>query len=156
MDERFDDPVFLQRTLNEYARDYLGIAHALWDRAGTAQPDVAALGQSLVAGYQRLFAPPSPAAASTGSGAAQLRYQRAAARSAELAASIASEAARRFSLALAATGPEAPPITSLRELHTLWIECGESAYGEAAHGEEFAAVQAELIMALVELGAAAP
>ena len=36
-------------------------------------------------------------------------------------------------------GPEAPPITTLRELHALWIDCGEAAYAAAAHREEFAA-----------------
>ena len=56
-------------------------------------------------------------------------------------------------MALAATGPEAQPITSLRELHALWVECGEAAYSQAAHREEFAAAQAELLSALVELRA---
>ena len=91
----------------------------------------------------------------SGSGAAFERYQRAAARSTELAASIAHDASRRLAEALAASGPEAPPITSLRELHALWIECGEAAYAEAARREEFAMAQAELLMALVELRAAA-
>ncbi len=50
-------------------------------------------------------------------------------------------------------GPDAPPITSLRELQALWIECGEAAYAEAARREEFASAQAELLMALVELRA---
>ena len=66
---------------------------------------------------------------------------------------IALEASRRFAAALAQTGPQAPPITSLRELQALWIECGEAAYGEAARREEFAAAQAEMLMALVELRA---
>ena len=157
MDERFDDPLFLQRTLNRYAQDYVGLASALCGAAGPGPPDLALLGQALAAGYQRLFSPSGPATAiPTGDGTAQARYQRAAARTAELAGAIAVEASRRFARALAATGPEAPPITTLRELHALWIECGEAAYGEAARGEEFAAAQAELLMALVELRAVSP
>jgi hypothetical protein len=43
----------------------------------------------------------------------------------------------------------------LRELHELWIECGEAAYAAAAHGEEFSAAQAELLAAMIEMHAAA-
>jgi hypothetical protein len=100
------------------------------------------------------FAAAAPAATRTaGSDAAWVRYQRATMRSAELASAIALEAGRRLAEALAQSGPEGPPITSLRELRALWIECGEAAYGEAARREEFAAAQAELVMALVELRA---
>ncbi len=63
------------------------------------------------------------------------------------------DAGRRLAEALAASGPDAPPITSLRELQALWIDCGEAAYAEAARREEFALAQAELLMALVELRA---
>ena len=52
-----------------------------------------------------------------------------------------------------AIGPEAPPITTLRELHALWIDCGEAAYAAAAHRDEFAEAQAELLAAFVELRA---
>ena len=159
MDPRFDDPLFLQRTLSEFAQGFAALAGAVQGpgRGGPATPE--ALLQSLAAGYQRLFAPagfaaPAPAATpAAGSGAAWARYQRAAARSAELASAIALDASRRLAEALAQSGPQAPPITSLRELHALWIECGEAAYGEAARREEFAAAQAELLMALVELRA---
>ncbi len=98
--------------------------------------------------------PDAAAPAATGTGAAWARYQHAAGRSAELASGIALDASRRLAQALAQSGPQAPPITSLRELHALWIDCGEAAYGEAARREEFAAAQAELLMALVELRAA--
>ena len=42
---------------------------------------------------------------------------------------------------------------NLRELHSLWIDCGEAAYAAAAHRDEFAAAQAELLAAFVELRA---
>lgn len=159
MTPRFDDPLFLQRTLSEFAQGFAALAGAAQSLGaqGTATPE--ALLQSLAASYQRLFAPsgfaaPAPAATpAAGSGAAWERYQRAAARSAELASAIALDASRRLAGALAQSGPQAPPITSLRELHALWIDCGEAAYGEAARREEFAAAQAELLMALVELRA---
>ncbi len=155
MDERFSDPLFLQRTLTEYAHGFALLAGAVWGPAGTRPADIGALRQAFAAGYQRLFAPSALAAAgpSSGSGAAFERYQRAAARSAAVAASIAQDAGRRLAEALEASGPQAPPITSLRELQALWIECGEAAYGEAARREEFAVAQGELLMALVELRA---
>ena len=73
----------------------------------------------------------------------------------EQATAIAIDACERLGASLSATGSAAPPITSLRDLHALWIECGEAAYAAAAHREEFAAAQAELLMALVELRAGA-
>ena len=82
------------------------------------------------------------------------RYQRATARAAELGPRSRWRRAGAVADALAQRDPQAPPITSLRELHApLSIECGEAAYGEAARREEFAAAQAELVMALVELRA---
>jgi hypothetical protein len=62
-------------------------------------------------------------------------------------------AGERLAAALARSGPEAPPITTLRELHALWIDCGEAAYAAAAHREDFAEAQAELLAAFVELRA---
>jgi hypothetical protein len=159
MTPRFDDPLFLQRTLSEFTQGFAALAGAVRGPGGAGPGAPEALLESMAAGYQRLFAPAgfaatAPAAApAAGGGAAWARYRRAAARSAELASAIALDAGRRFAEALSRTGPEAPPITSLRELHALWIECGEAAYGEAARREEFAAAQAELVMALVELRA---
>jgi hypothetical protein len=89
-------------------------------------------------------------------GAAMIRYQQAWERCTRLASTIAADASRRLSTALAESGPATPPITSLRDLHALWIECGEAAYAQAAHTEEFAAAQAELLGSLVELKAATP
>ena len=159
MNPRLDDPLFLQRTLSEFTQGIGALAGAVRGAGGAGQATPEALLESLAAGYQRLFAPAGfaaaapPAAAAAGSRAAWARYQRAAARSVELVSTIALDASRRLAEALAQSGPEAPPITSLRELHALWIECGEAAYGEAARREEFAAAQAELLMALVELRA---
>jgi hypothetical protein len=56
---------------------------------------------------------------------------------------------------LSASGPAAPPVTTLRELHALWIECGEAAWAAAAHRDEFAEAQAELLAAHVEFAASA-
>ena len=97
--------------------------------------------------------PAKPAAAPDG--AAWQRLQQAAERYARLALAIASDAGRRLVAALSAGDAAAPPVTSVRELHALWIECGEAAWAAAAHGEEFAAAQAELLAAQVELAALA-
>jgi len=155
MDERFFDPLILQRTLSEYARGFSALAGAVWGPHGSVPADSDTLRRAFAAGYQQLFAPSGLAAAgpASGSGAAFEQYQRAAAHSAAIGSSIAGDAGRRLAVALAASGPGAPPITSLRELQALWIECGEAAYGEAARREEFALAQAELLMALVELRA---
>jgi hypothetical protein len=155
MDERSPDPLFLQRTLTEYVQAFAALSAATWGSGGAAPPDAGALQQAFAAGYQRLVSPTGLAAAgpSSGSGAAFEEFRRAASRSGELAASIAQDAGRRLAEALAASGPKAPPVTSLRELQSLWIDCGEAAYAEAARSEEFAVAQAELLMALVELRA---
>jgi len=79
------------------------------------------------------------------------RWQRAATRMNELLAAIAADAIDRLIAALAAPADPGTPVTSLRQLHDLWIECGERAYATAAHGEEFAAAQSELLAAMVEM-----
>jgi hypothetical protein len=81
------------------------------------------------------------------------RYQQAAERVGKLLTDTAADAARRLDRALAADGPDALPITSLRELQALWIDCGEAAWSAAAHREEFAETQAELLAAWVALRA---
>jgi hypothetical protein len=81
------------------------------------------------------------------------RYQQAAERFGRLLNAIAVDAAERLGAALADDGPQAAPITSLRELHELWIDCGEAAWSAAAHREEFAAALAELLAALITLRA---
>ncbi|HEU4515721.1 MAG TPA: poly(R)-hydroxyalkanoic acid synthase subunit PhaE [Steroidobacteraceae bacterium] len=158
---QFDDPLFLQRTLSGYAQAIASLATSFTGTAPPAAPDPAAVQAALEEGYRRLFAAATPAAgsapfvtaASTPAGAFA-RYQAAAARWAEIISTIAQDAGGRLAEALREAGPGAPPITSLAALQALWIDCGEAAYGEAARREDFAAAQAELLMATVELSAA--
>jgi hypothetical protein len=82
------------------------------------------------------------------------RYQLAAEQVGKLLNEAAADAGRRLGAALAADGPDAPAITSLQQLQTLWIDCGEAAWSAAAHREEFAEAQAELLAAWVALRAA--
>lgn len=100
----------------------------------------------LTESYRRLF---TPVAAIAG-GAASLRCQAAMQKSAELAAAVARDAARRLSAELASPDPALPPVTSLRQLLELWVECGETAWAAAAHREDFADAQAELLASFVE------
>ncbi len=147
-----------QQKLADYARDYAAIAAAFWNQLQSPRPDFEALREPLTERYRRLFMPPGAAAAgsdSSGAGASWIRCQQAIDRYARQATVIAIDACDRLRVALAASGPDAPPITSLRDLHALWIDCGEAAYSEAAHRQEFAAAQAELLTALVELRAGA-
>ncbi len=105
--------------------------------------------------YRRVFAAaePAPAAAAPAAGGAALeRYRQAAERFSRLMTEVATDAGRRFAEALAHGGPDVPPITTWRELHALWIDCGEAAWSGVAHREDFAAAQAELLSALVGLG----
>lgn len=149
-----------QQRLGEYARDYAGIAAAALAQWQGGSRQFEALREPLVERYQQLFTPQGLASAlanpgDAGTGSAVTRARQAADRYARLAADIASDAGRRLAAALAASGPASPPVTTLRELHALWIECGEAAWAAAAHREEFAAAQAELLAALVELRASA-
>ncbi len=160
-DDLFRDPGLLQRTLAEQAKDLARLAAAVSGAVPAGPTDFEALGRLFIERYQRLFTPPGFAA--TGdrpaqAGAAFLRYQQAMERFARQANAIAVNAGERLAAALAQSGPDAPPITTLRELHSLWIDCGEAAYAAAAHREEFADAQAELLAAFVELraGIAAP
>jgi Poly(R)-hydroxyalkanoic acid synthase subunit (PHA_synth_III_E) len=113
--------------------------------------------QAIIEQYRRLFAPPSVAVTGASESAPAMdRYRRAAERHGEIVSRIAADAGRRLAAALAASGPDAPPITSLRELHALWIECGEAAWSAAARGDDFAEAQAELVAALAAIGTLAP
>jgi hypothetical protein len=158
-DTSFADPDFVRRTLAGYAQEYAGILSVLSGalRGGPADPGT--LRVPLEERYRQLFLPPGLQAfagmnPATG-GAVWLRWQQAVERLTRLAGSIAADAGERLAAALADTGPGAPPVTTLRGLHALWIDCGEAAWSAAAHGDEFAAAQAELLAALVELRAAA-
>jgi hypothetical protein len=139
-------------------RDFAALVAAVAPPSA-GQPTFDAIGQSLTEQYRRLFAfPPLPAAGpdAVAAGAAAQRYREAAERYGQLVSAAAIDAGKRLAAALDATGPEAPPITSLRALHALWVECGEAAWSAAAHREDFAAAQAELLGALALLGATGP
>lgn len=130
--------------LAAFGREQAALAQTF--AAGTADGQTAALERltrSFAERCQRLFAAPSALTLTA-------RYQAAARAHADLFAGIAADAAHRFAAELAATGP---PITTLAGLQALWIDCGERAFSEAAHGEVFAATQAELLAAWVELKA---
>jgi hypothetical protein len=119
-----------------------------------AATDPVAAQAALVDHYRRLFTPSfMPEATATDTGTTFIRCQQAAERFGRQVTAIALDASERFRAALSATGPQGPPITSLRELHALWIDCGEAAYAAHAHREEFAEAQAELLAAFVELRA---
>ena len=138
---------------------WLEAQQALARLAGAAlatNPAASAAPQSFAEPYRLLFTVPvfpvdreSPAAPA----ASMQRYQQAAERVGMLLTDAAADAGRRLCTALAAEAPDAPPITSLRELQALWIDCGEAAWSAAAHREEFAEAQAELLAAWVALRA---
>ena len=154
--DRFWDPDLLQRTLAGQAKDLANLAAAFTGAQPPGAASLDALGKPLIDRYRQLFMPPAFAAAAEGpakAGAAFQRYQQAMQVYALQANAIAMNAGERLAEALARSGPEAPPITTLRELHSLWIDCGEAAYAAAAHRDEFAAAQAELLAAFVELRA---
>lgn len=140
------------RQLLELGNDQASLARLFasnWQ--GAAMEGAARLQREFAERYRQLFGPvltmsaAAPVAAQT---ELALRYQSALQRHGALLAGIAQDAAGRFTTALAAGA--GPPITSLRELHAIWIDCGEQAFAEAAHGEAFAAAQAELLAAWVD------
>ena len=145
-----------QRKLADYAADYAGIASAFWNQMQSPHPDFDALREPLIERYRQLFMtsaiPPSGADAAE-AGAAWTRYQQATERCAQRRLQSRLTPPSDCVLRWPTTGRERQPITSLRELHALWVECGEAAYSRAAHREEFAAAQAELLSALVDLRA---
>jgi hypothetical protein len=153
-----DFQAVLQRTLEGYAQAMAGFTASFPGGSGAAAPEAGGMQASLEEGYRRLFSAtaPAPMMRLTGippSAAASARAQAAAVRWGELMAAIARDAGSRLTHALQQTGEGAPLVTSLAALQSLWIDCGEAAYGEAARRDEFAVAQAELIMALAELRA---
>lgn len=142
------------RRLLEFGSDYAGVAAEFWNQIQAEDPDFAGMQAGLVERYRKLFTPVAvPPAGPADAGAAFIRSQQAAERFGRHTSAIAVDACKRLTAALSATGADAPPITSLRELHELWIECGEAAFAAAAHREDFADAQAELLAAFVELRA---
>lgn len=147
------DPDFVRRTLSEYARQVAGLASLFSVPPAPGATGFEGLRAPLTGAYQQLFTPagPGPLDLATAGGSAILRWQHASERYAALAAAIANDAFGRLSRALGETGPAAAPITTLAALHALWIDCGEAAWAEAAHREDFAEAQAELLAALAGL-----
>jgi hypothetical protein len=155
-DDRLQGPCLLQRTLAEQAKDLASLALAFGGAVPMGPANFGDLRNPLIERYRHLFLPPGLAAAgdrTANAGAGFLRYQQAMQGFTAQVSAIAMNAGERLAEALARSGPEAPPITTLRELHALWIDCGEAAYAAAAHREDFAEAQAELLAAFVELRA---
>lgn len=153
----FADPDFVRRTLTAYVQQVAALA------ALVARPQPAAgmgfdpFRTPLVGAYQQLFTPPGPGPLdfATAGSQAFLRWQRASERFGVLVAAIANDAFARLSRALGEDAPGAPQVTTLAGLHALWIDCGEAAWAEAVHCEDFAEAQAELLAALAGLKSAA-
>lgn len=106
--------------------------------------------------YRRLLAPVVPpetvaAAALPALATAAARVQRAAQALAALADAAAADASRRLVAELSRTDASAAPVTTLRELHDLWVECGEEAWAAAVHQDAYADAQCEWLASLVEL-----
>ena len=156
------------RRIRQFGDDYLGIAQELLKFAASRapeMPDMPAPGpaggleqlrDALKEKFARLYLPaigPLQGQQQTGERlmAATLRWQRAAARISELLAAVAADAVEKLIAALTGPGASGPPVTSLRQLHDLWVECGERAYAGVAHGDDYAAAQADLLMAMVEM-----
>ena len=139
--------------------EYVGIADDWWrlfaapgasPAATTPAAHIEAMRALFSHRYQQLFMPEIARAPAT-----TQRWQAAVQRFAQQVAAVANDASRRLSAALMAEDAGLPPITSLRQLHELWVDCGEAAWAAAAHGDEFAEAQAELLAAWVESCAAA-
>lgn len=143
--------------LADYGRDFAGIAEdccQFFARAGAAG-GFEMLRTPFTERYRRLFTPEGTWSAGATTGAsgttpAFLRWQRASRELGEQAALIAADAFQRLSDALTSSDPEAAPITSVRALHDLWIECGEAAYAAVVRTPAYAQAQSELLAALVE------
>ncbi|MDP9199630.1 MAG: hypothetical protein M3O07_10535 [Pseudomonadota bacterium] len=145
------------RRLADYGRDFAGIAQdccQFFARAG-ATGGFEELRAPFTERYRRLFTPEGAWTAGAGTGAggttpSYLRWERASRELGEQAALIAADAFQRLSDALASSNPAAAPITSVRALHDLWIECGEAAYAAVARTPVYAQAQSELLAAIVE------
>ena len=156
------------RRIRESGDDYLGITRDLWklveshasgeSGASSQVPgdSLDPLRNALKEKFERLYGPAfGPLHAQQLSVeslmSTTLRWQRAATRVGELLSAVATDAVEKLIGALAGPDTSGPPVTSLRQLHELWVECGERAYAAAVHSEDFAAAQAELLAAMVEM-----
>lgn len=82
---------------------------------------------------------------------ASLAVQQAWQRHAEMLGRVGTQAVARMTEKIGELSGAGKPLESLRAVHDLWVECGEKAYAELAHGKEFATAQAELSGALAAL-----
>ncbi|TFH49961.1 MAG: hypothetical protein E4H01_03235 [Lysobacterales bacterium] len=156
------------RRIREFSDDYLGITQELWklvESHASEAPGASsqALGQgldqlrnALKEKFERLYVPAfgplhTQQQVTERLMATTLRWQRAATRVSELLSMVATDAVEKLIAALVGPDVSGPPVTSLRQLHDLWVDCGERAFAVAAHGEDFAAAQAELLAAMVEM-----
>lgn len=156
------------RRIRQFGDDYLGMTQELWKfveagasaTAGTGAPapgdGLDQLRESLKDKFARALLPAFAALQGQGLAgerlmAATLRWQRAAARIGELQAVIAADAVEKLAAALSGPDASGSPVTTLRGLHELWVDCGERAYAKVAHGDDYAAAQAELLMSMVEM-----
>ena len=146
------------RRIREFGQAYLGISQQLFRHLLSAESgrDLGQLRKALKENFEHMYMPAFSGLHMQQQSterllAASLRWQRAAARVSELLSSVATIAVEKLIANLSAPESSGPPVTTLRQLHDLWVECGESAYGAAAHGEDFAAAQAELLAAMVEM-----
>lgn len=132
------------RRMLEVGTDYAGLAADPWRSPPT--------GADLSGSYWQLFMPSAAPKlpAQLPAEAVSARMQRATAAMMRHAQAIAVDASRRLRDALAENETEATPITTLRALFELWVECGEAAWAAAARREDFAEAQAEWLAALVE------
>lgn len=80
---------------------------------------------------------------------AATRFQQALEKHGQLLSRVSSAAVKRMTERLSREDAVEPG--SLREMHELWVDSGEQAFAAAAQGAEFAAAQAELNAALLEL-----
>lgn len=141
---------------------WLEVQQALARLAGSGPGAAAAASvtpEHLADAYRRFFEAPGllpPVAEPMAGTAALQRYQAAVQRFGMLLNEAAIDAGQRLAAALAASGPDAPPVTSLRELRSLWLDCGEAAWSAAAHRDGFAAALAELLAAWAGLRMAGP
>jgi len=144
------------RRIQEFSDDYLGITQELWKFIVCGQGTPGAAPQVLKEKFERMYLPSfGPTLAQQGSHerlmATTLRWQRASAQVSAKLQAVAADAVEKLVAALGGPDATGPPVTSLRQLHDLWVECGERAYAAAAHSENFAAAQAELLAAMVEM-----
>lgn len=163
-----DDESEAIRRIRAFGDEYQSVTRELWKlvesrasaEAGTSSEAPAQgldqLRKTLMDQFERLYVPVFgplhlQQEAAAGLMNTTLRWQRATTRTGEQLAAVAANAVEKLLAALADPEASGPPVTSLRQLHELWIDCGERAYSAAAHSEDFAAAQAELLAAMVEM-----